>query len=885
MARRVSINENGIFIDGKSTVLLCSSLFYFRIPKDSWTDRMDKLIQCGYNCIDVYMPWNYHESSPGKWDFEGQKDIDEFLNLAAKKGLYVIARPGPYICSEWDGGGLPAFMNQSNMRSHDEKYLSQLNRWLEKILPTIEKYQLDTDGSIILLQLENELDFFNCEKPYEYIDYLVNLADSYSMTVPYITCAGQWYDYGSNGFHPGVKAAYNVYSDNDDVYCEDRCFRVEAALHANKTPLMIVETNREHSYLKREYVCGTKLLSPYNQTAGVNYNLYHGLSNWATGKEFFPLSYMTTDYDFNSMITAEGLYRKEAIYGRLFSDMLSCVDGLEHGRPYRCKMGQDINERIKNVHIISDGKLPRGIVDGEDKPLIYAYRFNESALLNVSNLENEEKNITIKLNEEEFSVSLLPLYTALITLNFSFDYLGVPLTLLWSSAEIASITTEGDFTELRFYCHGDSSICFSAVGIKSSEVSVTNDRLHYTGGYTSFDFLVGNHIFKVTISAPRDAVDIVDYIEYDEEKIGSTPLELFSPVEIFDKFDYEQRRVASLEDNGIFRGSGVYKIELPQKSLLLLEKVADIVYAYHNDKPVFVKHLSGEDYLFEADAGSWKFMVDSMGHCNFHDLRKPSLHIGSKKGILNISSVREVIDITSQYYFTYTDDAERSRYPNIMSLNAPEGAKRNFGCVYEREVSVDPKCDRYLLSFEGLEFQAALTVEGMNFGNIDTIVDSIIDITEAVKGTEIITVKISAIKSHSKQGIKRLSLICANDITECGFASLDVDELIGLCDKKLDSSKNSSLDIGYGETLLSGCHIPKKGRDSRIRIEGTNIKLLTILNGNIVGRILLSDGRFPQTKGGSEDSFVIPHAWTGDEMKLIVTGLAENSILKLITIT
>ena len=71
---------------------------------------MKLLKTAGYNTIDVYFPWNYHETAPGIWDFSENRDVYAFLELAKIHGLFVIARPGPYICSEWDGGGLPAWL-------------------------------------------------------------------------------------------------------------------------------------------------------------------------------------------------------------------------------------------------------------------------------------------------------------------------------------------------------------------------------------------------------------------------------------------------------------------------------------------------------------------------------------------------------------------------------------------------------------------------------------------------------------------------------------------------------------------------------------------------------------------------------------------------------
>ena len=134
----ISLDKRGLIIDGQYTIILCASLFYFRIPAELWRDRMKKIRLAGYNCIDVYFPWNFHELDKGEWCFSGQRDVDRFLTIAGQEGLYVVARPGPYICSEWDGGSLPAYLfTEENMkiRDNDPEFLNYVSKWYDRILP------------------------------------------------------------------------------------------------------------------------------------------------------------------------------------------------------------------------------------------------------------------------------------------------------------------------------------------------------------------------------------------------------------------------------------------------------------------------------------------------------------------------------------------------------------------------------------------------------------------------------------------------------------------------------------------------------------------------------------------------------------------------------
>jgi beta-galactosidase len=141
--------------------------------------------------------------------------VGAFLKLAADEGLWVMARPGPYICSEWDGGGLPAYLNTRpglQLRQNDPGYLGQVGRWFDRILPIIRDQQVDQGGTLIAVQLENELDFFDCHDPQGYIAALRDMALAHGITVPLIACAGQGDLYRASGYAEGVLPSVNIYS-------------------------------------------------------------------------------------------------------------------------------------------------------------------------------------------------------------------------------------------------------------------------------------------------------------------------------------------------------------------------------------------------------------------------------------------------------------------------------------------------------------------------------------------------------------------------------------------------------------------------------------------------------------------------------------------------
>ena len=109
-------------LDGKPFTILSGSIHYFRTVPEYWRDRLRKLRQCGFNTVETYTCWNLHERREGEFDFTGMLDLGRFVDIAAEEGLYCIVRPGPYICAEWMGGGIPAWLlNKEGMALRTEE--------------------------------------------------------------------------------------------------------------------------------------------------------------------------------------------------------------------------------------------------------------------------------------------------------------------------------------------------------------------------------------------------------------------------------------------------------------------------------------------------------------------------------------------------------------------------------------------------------------------------------------------------------------------------------------------------------------------------------------------------------------------------------------------
>jgi beta-galactosidase len=146
-------------LQGKPFRILSGEVEYARIPRADWRDRLRKVRALGLNTITIYVFWDLHEPQPGVYDFHGQNDVAEFVREAQQEGLYVVLRPGPYVCAEWDLGGYPSWLLKDHamlLRSAQESYLKPVRRWMKRLGEELAALQASCGGPIIAVQVENE---------------------------------------------------------------------------------------------------------------------------------------------------------------------------------------------------------------------------------------------------------------------------------------------------------------------------------------------------------------------------------------------------------------------------------------------------------------------------------------------------------------------------------------------------------------------------------------------------------------------------------------------------------------------------------------------------------------------------------------------------------
>jgi beta-galactosidase len=163
------VDGDHFVLNGQPFQVISGEMHYQRIPRAYWHDRFRMAKAMGLNTITTYVFWNEHELKPGVYDFSGNKDVAEFVREAQQEGLYVILRPGPYVCAEWEFGGYPAWLLKDHeivVRSSDPKFMGQARRWIARLGQELAPLQIGNGGPIILTQVENEYGSYDDDHAY-----------------------------------------------------------------------------------------------------------------------------------------------------------------------------------------------------------------------------------------------------------------------------------------------------------------------------------------------------------------------------------------------------------------------------------------------------------------------------------------------------------------------------------------------------------------------------------------------------------------------------------------------------------------------------------------------------------------------------------------------
>ncbi|MBN8850794.1 MAG: hypothetical protein BGO55_30160 [Sphingobacteriales bacterium 50-39] len=186
-----SIGDESFLLNGRPFVIRCGEMHFARIPREYWTHRLKMAKAMGLNTVCAYLFWNVHEPQPGQFNWSGAADAAEFCRLAQKEGLYVILRPGPYSCAEWEFGGFPWWLLKKKdiqLRTRDPYYLERCRMYLDQVGKALGPLQVSHGGPIVMVQVENEYGSYGNDR--EYIGAVRDMLVHAGFDVPLFTCDG-----------------------------------------------------------------------------------------------------------------------------------------------------------------------------------------------------------------------------------------------------------------------------------------------------------------------------------------------------------------------------------------------------------------------------------------------------------------------------------------------------------------------------------------------------------------------------------------------------------------------------------------------------------------------------------------------------------------------
>ncbi|MEV4859308.1 glycoside hydrolase family 35 protein [Streptomyces ossamyceticus] len=166
----LTTSSDGFLLHGEPFRIISGAMHYFRIHPDLWADRLRKARLMGLNTVETYVPWNLHQPDPDSpLVLDGLLDLPRYLSLAREEGLHVLLRPGPYICAEWDGGGLPSWLTTDpdiRLRTSDPRFTDALDRYLDILLPPLLPHMAANGGPVVAVQVENEYGAYGDDTAY-----------------------------------------------------------------------------------------------------------------------------------------------------------------------------------------------------------------------------------------------------------------------------------------------------------------------------------------------------------------------------------------------------------------------------------------------------------------------------------------------------------------------------------------------------------------------------------------------------------------------------------------------------------------------------------------------------------------------------------------------
>ncbi|MFI6122918.1 beta-galactosidase family protein [Streptomyces sp. NPDC051064] len=310
------ISPEGFSLDGRPLRLLSGALHYFRVLPEQWPQRLRMMRAMGLDTVETYVPWNLHEPRPQEYDFAGVADLDRFLHATREAGLHAIVRPSPYICAEWENGGLPWWLladpEVRALRCQDPGYLARVDRWYDRLIPLLAPHQVTRGGNVLMVQVENEYGSYGTDTGY--LEHLAAGLRGRGIDVPLFTSDGPDDFFLTGGTVPGRLATVNFGSRATEAFAGLKrlrpddpamCMEFWCGWFDHWGAEHVIRDAKDAADSLAEILAAGASVNLYMAHGGTNFSTWAGANTEdpATGAGYLPT---VTSYDYDAPIDERG---------------------------------------------------------------------------------------------------------------------------------------------------------------------------------------------------------------------------------------------------------------------------------------------------------------------------------------------------------------------------------------------------------------------------------------------------------------------------------------------------------------------------------------------------------------------------------------------------
>ncbi len=668
MPRTITYDRHGFILNGKRTFLLNGTIPYYRLHTADWGLHLDLLRASGYTGVDIYVPWNYHELTPGHFDFtSGNRNLATFIDAIHARGLYTYLRPGPYICNEWNCGGLPQWLQRVDglrIRENEPLFLKYALRYLNEICDIVRERQYTRGGPVILFAVENEYDFYpTATNRHAYISRMRDTVRAAGIDVPLTACVGGGAAIRSaTGFANEVIPTPNYYvSGMAEQKVEDMRRHLLAQRFADGAPMcdlpvFVTEMHRTELDQLRVTAGGVKGLGPFNFSGGSHVGFWNGLTNWGG------VTPISSAVDFGGMVGFDGTVRKN------FWDTRR-VTGLLHAFEPEILQCESVHSLIADAPRVDNPNLGALHYDTQQRRT-YSLINADHGFVFLSNETKDAQNVRVTPYNQPAFPRRAPLAVPAGAIRVT--PFGVPLErwklpgeLRYATAQVMAFSATRDGAELVVYGDDNETVELLLSAAWQSSTSATNASIETESDGTLVLLKATRETGDITLTCGAKKLRILWMTRAAAETWGLKQIANLLRQRGIDKTIHDNwsrtplamppapakgktcpmSQLTSLERQDVDRGAAWYRCTVATPTLLpraalVLERALDLVSVYWDGQHVGTQWGVGDPLTFILPDGvdEGRHLLDIRteiwGHSNFHDTGHYATRLDAERGIL-----------------------------------------------------------------------------------------------------------------------------------------------------------------------------------------------------------------------------------------------------------